>query len=417
MENATEPKMPTAPAQWDAWLRAVARGGQSKTRMEEMADWLRLNAVSAAERAVASLIASDAANHLLLQGLLDCGANPIIADEDGGTALIGAAQFGDIDSVRLLAPLSDAAATDARGDNALMHAAWAGRSECVRFLALRCDPLARNIQGMTALMHAAQEGRVECVEALLSKEAAAAVSDVGRDALMVASMNGRPACVKALLPWSEPNRKCKKPVYADFSASDPEEVLGWTALMIAAGHGHVECMNLLLPESDAGAQDHNQRTPLIVAAYWGQLECLAALLPFSDANAVDKGSRTALMVAARMGHVECVKALLARSERASEVPGGVSDESGLRDAFAEARRKDRWGCMDALAATVSMERLREVVEAAPADKMPWARAMVEREALALSVGVEQSELGDLPRADGDAPAKSRAGRLARSRAL
>jgi len=417
MENATEPKMPTAPAQWDAWLRAVARGREPKTRMEEMADWLRLNAVSAAERALASLIASDTANHLLLRGLLDCGANPLIADEDGGTALIGAAQFGDVDSVRLLAPLSDAAATDARRDNALMHAAWAGRSECVRFLALRCDPLARNIQGMSALMHAAQEGRVECVEALLSKEAAAAVSNIGYDALMVASMNGHPDCVKALLPWSDPNRKCKKPIFAAFSASDPEEVQGWTALMIAARRGHVECTKLLLPESDAGARDHNQRTPLIVAASWGKLDCLAALLPFSDANAVDKEGRTALMVAAGAGHVECVKALLARSERASEVPGGVSDESGLRDAFAEARRKDRWGCMDALAATVSMERLREVVEAAPADKMPWARAMVEREALALSVGVEQSELGDLPRADGDAPAKSRAGRLARSRAL
>lgn len=105
-----------------------------------------------------------------LHQLLACGANINAVDDEGKTALMLAAEKGQVGTVNaLLAAGADVNATDDDGDTALMHAADEGNNAVVRLLLdAGADINIRNKEGETAFDIANEEGHTEIMELLRS---------------------------------------------------------------------------------------------------------------------------------------------------------------------------------------------------------------------------------------------------------
>ena len=146
--------------------------------------------------------AADDMSPSTLRLLIRAGSFINRATPEGFTALIRAAQFGNVDCLRTL--------LDARADIDAPH------------LATR----------KTALHLAAQNGHADCVEALLGAGAAVdAPSRDGSTPLVIAAEFGSLACVRALLrAGAEVNRRTED---------------GTTAVALAAKGGHAECVRAL----------------------------------------------------------------------------------------------------------------------------------------------------------------------------
>lgn len=158
-------------------------------------------------------------------------------DDDGITALMRAADRGDVDAVRLLIPLQKG--LRATGGSKI-NGWW--------------------IAGGTALMRATAYGHIEVIKMLVEHEGGMQDSD-GWTALMGATRVNKPECIKVLL---EKEGGIKK--------ND-----GMTALILAVRNNNLECVKLLL-EKEAGIQSNNSRTALMWAAYNNNPECAKLLV-------------------------------------------------------------------------------------------------------------------------------------------
>ena len=161
-------------------------------------------------------------------------------DRDGVTALMRAAERGDVEAVRALIPLQGGERM--RGNNsmnrrcmlegtALMIAADRGHIEVVRLLVEHEGDMRDNCD-QTALMFAAQGGHTECVRLLVEKEGGIR-DDLCNTALMWAAKYGHTECVKLLLEKEGGMRTA-----GIWGSSE-------TALVMAARGGHTECVKLL----------------------------------------------------------------------------------------------------------------------------------------------------------------------------
>jgi ankyrin repeat protein len=134
--------------------------------------------------------------------LLDEGADIEFQDENENTALILAAEGGQIECVRLLiARGADKDAKDTSGYTALVWVAQKGHADCARLLLENgADKNPKDNDGFTALIWAAQEGHTECVRLLVESGADKdATSNGGCTALILAAEKGHPDCVRLLL--------------------------------------------------------------------------------------------------------------------------------------------------------------------------------------------------------------------------
>ena len=146
----------------------LSHGADPNTRMASSTEtrtifthqWLR------EEGATPFLRASQSSDTVLMQSLLEAGAGPLIATDNGTTALMVAAGIGWVEGVT--------------------HE-WSREQnvETMRWLLeLGADVNARDIDGRTALMGAAHKGRNEIVQMLVDHGADMAVHDVGsRDSI------------------------------------------------------------------------------------------------------------------------------------------------------------------------------------------------------------------------------------------
>lgn len=107
-----------------------------------------------------------------------------VAPEDERTALMLAAEAGQIECAKALLPASDPLAVDFRGASALFLAAMAGQAGMVELLATQKAANVRGPREMTSLMAAAARGDLGCVEALLPLSDPLAMDENGWDALM-----------------------------------------------------------------------------------------------------------------------------------------------------------------------------------------------------------------------------------------
>lgn len=123
-------------------------------------------------------------------------------NEEGTTALIRAAQYGDTEGVkRLLAAGANVNAAGKTGGTALMNAAANGRAEIVNILInAGANVNAATEDGRTALMYAMTKGDVNIVSHLINMGAYVnAVNENGWTALMLAAYSGHAEAVRYLI--------------------------------------------------------------------------------------------------------------------------------------------------------------------------------------------------------------------------
>ena len=168
-------------------------------------------------------------------------------DEDGETALMRAAERGDVEAVRALIPLQKGRQTLRkiningvwifRRGTALMRAASCEHAEVVRLLVDHEGGM-QDSYGYTALMYAAQHGHTECVKLLAEQEAGMQDED-GWTALMKAVAGNNLECAR-LLAEREKDMKTTRKCYGFLP--------GTTALDIAKRRGLTRIISILSDE-------------------------------------------------------------------------------------------------------------------------------------------------------------------------
>lgn len=120
-------------------------------------------------------------------------------------SLMDAAMNGDESELESLLrrPGCDARRKNDEGMSALMFAAKYGNVACVRLLLKASDALDKDRHGMTALMWGARNGDAACVQLLIQVSDVVAQDKLGDSALMHAGAEGWAPCVKLLIPLSD----------------------------------------------------------------------------------------------------------------------------------------------------------------------------------------------------------------------
>uniref|UniRef100_A0A9J8APR5 Ankyrin repeat domain 50-like n=1 Tax=Cyprinus carpio carpio TaxID=630221 RepID=A0A9J8APR5_CYPCA len=255
--------------------------------------------------------------------LLCRGADPLLNDNQGQTALTLAARQGHVGVLQVLLdwvreqgskrPTAQALLehVDSEGWTALRSAAWGGHKEAVRLLLeAGADIDGCDSDGRTALRAAAWGGHEEILLTLLDHGAQVDRSDrEGRTPLIAAAYMGHKEAVEILLNAG-----------ADLNLADGD---GRTALSVAAlcvpsaagGRGHGEVVSLLLEQgADPEHKDRDGMTPLLLASYEGHEEVVELLLEAGADVDESSGSHpsaiTPLLAAAALGHAGTVNRLL-----------------------------------------------------------------------------------------------------------
>jgi ankyrin repeat protein len=162
--------------------------------------------VSAQEKLVEAALDGDAQE---LSAAILAGADPLLKNEYGESAMMIAIQHGYKDCVRVLLPVSDAKDTDTDGWTPLMLAATHGHAECVRLLIQGSDACATNKYGETPLMIAAINGHAECVRLLLPVSNSKQKDVHGLTASKLALDAGHAECVAIIDEYVEAMRQEK----------------------------------------------------------------------------------------------------------------------------------------------------------------------------------------------------------------
>lgn len=253
---------------------------------------------------VAAISREDTADIIKL--LFDKGAKIEARDDNGGTALITAASFGNpANVVHLLDRHPNLEAENRFGQTALSAAAQQGRADIVKLLLDKGANIDGGSNGGSLLQLISaysidlSEKQFDVLKMLLDRGANVNARDSGgRTVLMNAALTGKTAAAGLLL-----DRR------ADLEARDN---LGETALIKAANNGHTDTVQLLLEKgANVNAAAKGGDTSLVRAAGLGHAEIVKLLLD-RGANLQVQGQsgRPALNDAAENGHEEIVKLLL-----------------------------------------------------------------------------------------------------------
>eukprot|EP00939_MAST-03C_sp_MAST-3C-sp1_P002503 g2503.t1 len=254
-----------------------------------------------------------------------CGrpANINLSDNDGFTAIFGAAGANHLDSVNLLLDAgSDINATNTDGFTPLMYASSLGHTEIVKQLMRRgADAKMQANDGATALIFAATRGFVDTIRALIP------ASDIdettsGDDPLSAISTAAYGGHVNAVVALMEGGASLENPL--DDSAMP---------LMAAASAGYGDVVQVLLDKDPKSvntveSQARGGRSALLKAAAAGHVEVVKILLECgADPFAVDRHNRTPLNLARRNEHEEIYRLLL-KAMSAVDLPRKQSRASG-----------------------------------------------------------------------------------------
>jgi ankyrin repeat protein len=217
-------------------------------------------------------------------------------NSDGERPLSIAAQFGALDSVRVLVELGADVEVGQAGKlnhRPLHEAAKRGHETVVKaLLELGADVNARGFEGQSPLFVAAMKGHAGVTKQLLRQGANTEVATIHDSTpLGAAAKLGHLAVVKALVAAG-----------ADLTATSS---VGGTALHAAAQEGRTEVAKVLV---DAGADleathpaSLNSLTPLLFAVMRGQLETVKVFVEAgANVDATDASGQTALELSNRL---------------------------------------------------------------------------------------------------------------------
>jgi len=163
-----------------------------------------------------------------------------IANDNGETPLMAAAEKGSKMLVKMLLPKSNPTQKNGVGNSALFYAANRGHTTCVAELLPFMLAGERGAKGATALMAYAASAAgqspcstaaLECLDALIAACGAQSVGDGKADALMMACSTGNEEFAKRLIPLSNLSQTT---------------AAGHSALHFAAFSGQENCARLLL---------------------------------------------------------------------------------------------------------------------------------------------------------------------------
>lgn len=240
---------------------------------------------------------------LMVNLLLEFGADVENSNSQGSTALMLAAAKGHYDVVRqLVASGSALGHTDNSKRCALVHAARNGKLNVLKYL-LACDwirradsnDLCRRDGVQQALISAAVQGFTEIVEELLeSPECDVDAQDpIACDtALIAAAKNGHIETITSLLARS-----------ANVAVKNKRNM---TALMVAAKEGNTLIVERLLQFDGCSLEekDDDGKTALSYASQENQVDIISLLLRHNaDTESVDKDGLTALSWSCLRGHL------------------------------------------------------------------------------------------------------------------
>ncbi|XP_071846169.1 uncharacterized protein [Apostichopus japonicus] len=249
----------------------------------------------------ALMCAAQLGNLDLVKELLQREADVRAMDEDKWTPLIFAAREGHLDIVKALVDKGSVIDhADVNGWTALMWASYKGHANVVIELLLRgAQPNVQAHHGVTPIIWAAGRGHADVVRALLRQGAKVNSADkYGTTALVWAARKGHVDCVRALLESG--------------ANVDAAGMNSWTALIVASRGGFTEVVSILLEEQpNINAVDKDGLTSLGSAAKEGHKEVVELLLVAGAyVNIQDKQEDTVLIHAVKGGHIEVIRLLL-----------------------------------------------------------------------------------------------------------
>lgn len=249
----------------------------------------------------ALMCAAQLGNLDLVKELLQREADVRAMDEDKWTPLIFAAREGHLDIVKALIDKGSVIDhADVNGWTALMWASYKGHANVVIELLLRgAQPNVQAHHGVTPIIWAAGRGHADVVKALLRQGAKVNSADkYGTTALVWAARKGHVDCVRALLE--------------NGANVDAAGMNSWTALIVASRGGFTEVVSILLEEQpNINAVDKDGLTSLGSAAKEGHKEVVELLLNAGAyVNIQDKQEDTVLIHAVKGGHLEVIRLLL-----------------------------------------------------------------------------------------------------------
>jgi ankyrin repeat protein len=224
------------------------------------------------ERGQTALMWAAAGKHPdIVQLLIDHGADPNAASKSGFTALLFAAQQGDVGVARALLLAGVDVNSKPNGSNALIITAASGHGALGKFLLVNgAQPNVKDRFGMTPLHMAAQAGMVALVEELLARGA-------------------------------DPNARLEKMPPNPADGFTRFKTVGATPFLLAARSGHADVMRALIAAHvDTSLNTDDGTTPLIAAASSANIEAVKLAFELGgDINATNRLGQTAVHAAVR----------------------------------------------------------------------------------------------------------------------
>jgi ankyrin repeat protein len=246
--------------------------------------------------------------------MIEQGADVDERGPDGATALMWAADHGDLELVEeLIARGADANAVNDYGATALSAAAVEADPTIVKVLLdAGADVESPNPEGQTALMVVARTGRVDAARLLIDRGANVNAREGfgGQTALMWAAAQKHPEMIRLLIAHgAEVDARGLEHDWERRVTAEPRikimQTGGFTPLLYAAREGCIACVEpLAAGGADIDLSDPYGMTPLVLALYNRQFDTAATLIERgADVNQWDWWGRSPLYLAIELNRI------------------------------------------------------------------------------------------------------------------